>query len=117
MASAKGNANFGVLFDTCHAQVCASQPGGALELLQMLQGKINHVHLADSDGSLNEHHTSTHLPLGTGQLDFHKLAPALNACGVPHDWWVVDLCFCPSPWEAAVQSKSFLDRLRRQFPG
>ena len=52
-------------------------PGGELELLQKLKGKITHVHLIDSDGSLNEHNTSTHNPFGTGKLNFDKLMPAL----------------------------------------
>src|SRR5262249_26432051 len=69
----KGNPNFGVLYDTCHAHMCAAVganqpgaketlPGGAVELLEKLKGKITHVHLIDSDGSLNEHQTSTHNP-------------------------------------------------------
>jgi sugar phosphate isomerase/epimerase len=125
---AKGNANFGVLYDTCHAHMCAhvaanqagtkeTLPGGALELLEKLKGKITHVHLIDSDGSLNEHNTSTHNPFGTGVLDFDKLAPALNKCGVPHDWWSVDLCFWPNAWDVTAQSKTYLDALRRKYPG
>src|SRR5438128_1150790 len=101
---AKGNPNFGVLFDTCHAYMSAvvganqtgqkeTLPGGELELLQKLKGKITHVHLIDSDGSLNEHNTSTHNPFGTGKLTWDKLAPALIEAGVPNDWWCVDLCF------------------------
>ena len=85
---AKGNTNFGVLYDTCHAHMCAvvggepaaatkeTLPGGELELLEKLKGKITHVHLIDSDGSLNEHNTSTHNPFGTGKLNFDKLVPA-----------------------------------------
>lgn len=125
---ASGNPNFGVLFDTCHAHLCAAiganqvgdkevLPGGALELLEKLRGKITHVHLIDSDGSLNEHNTSTHAPFGTGHLDFDKLAPALNSCGVPHDWWTVDLWFSPHAWDVTAQSKAFLDKLRRKYPG
>jgi sugar phosphate isomerase/epimerase len=123
-----GNKNFGVLYDTCHAHMAAAVganhsgtkeilPGGALELLEKLKGKITHVHLIDSDGSLNEHNTSTHNPFGTGVLNFDKLAPALNGCGVPHDWWAVDLCFWPNAWEVTAQSKTFLDGLRRKYPG
>ena len=59
---AKGNKNFGVLYDTCHAHMCAAVganqpgeketlPGGELELLEKLKGKITHIHLIDSDGS------------------------------------------------------------------
>src|SRR5262245_39526743 len=58
------NPNFGVLFNTCHAEVC----GGARELLDKLNGKINHLHLIDSDGTVNEHRTSKRLPLGKGRI-------------------------------------------------
>ncbi len=123
---AKGNKNFGVLYDTCHAYMCAviganqtgakeTLPGGDLELLEKLKGKITHIHLIDSDGSLNEHNTSTHNPFGTGKLDFAKLMPALNNCGVPHDWWCVDLCFWPHAWDVTADSKRFLDKLRKQY--
>ncbi len=121
-----GNPNFGVLYDTCHAHMCASVganqlgeketlPGGALELLDKLKGKITHVHLIDSDGSLNEHNTSTHNPFGTGVLNFDALAPALNKAGVPHDWWCVDLCFWPDAWSVTADSKVFLDKLRKKY--
>jgi sugar phosphate isomerase/epimerase len=123
---AKGNANFGVLYDTCHAHMCAAVganhqgskeilPGGALELLHKLKGKITHVHLIDSDGSLNEHQTSTHNPFGTGKLDFDKLLPALNDAGVPNEWWCVDLCFWPNAWDVTADSKQFLDKMRKKY--
>jgi sugar phosphate isomerase/epimerase len=125
---AKGNPNFGVLFDTCHAHMCAAVganqlgqketlPGGAMELLEKLKGKITHVHLIDSDGSLNEHDTSTHNPFGTGKLDFDKLLPALNKAGVPNDWWCVDLCFWPHAWDVTADSKRFLDAMRKKHAG
>jgi sugar phosphate isomerase/epimerase len=123
---AKGNPNFGVLFDSCHAYMCAAVganqtgqketlPGGDLELLQKLKGKITHVHLIDSDGSLNEHHTSTHNPFGTGKLIFDKILPALMDAGVPNDWWCVDLCFWPNAWDVTADSKKFLDKLRAKY--
>jgi sugar phosphate isomerase/epimerase len=120
------NPNFGVLFDTCHAHMCAAVganqvgphetlSGGELELLQKLEGKISHVHLIDSDGSLNEHNTSTHNPFGTGKLDFEKLIPELLTCGAPNDWWCVDLCFWPNAWEVTADAKRFLDKLRHKY--
>ncbi|HXG13038.1 MAG TPA: sugar phosphate isomerase/epimerase family protein [Gemmataceae bacterium] len=123
---AKGNPNFGVLYDTCHAHMCAAVganqtepketlPGGAMELLEKLKGKITHIHLIDSDGSLNEHNTSTHNPFGTGVLNFDQLIPALNKAGVPHDWWCVDLCFWPNAWDVTADSKRFLDQLRQKY--
>ena len=123
---AKGNPNFGVLYDTCHAYMAAvaganqvggkeTLPGGDLELLKKLKGKITHIHLIDSDGSLNEHNTSTHNPFGTGKLNFDKLMPELMTCGVPHDWWCVDLCFWPNAWDVTADSKRFLDKLRQKY--
>lgn len=123
---AKGNTNFGVLFDTCHAHMVAkvganqqgereTLAGGALELLEKLRGKITHVHVIDSDGSLNEHNTSTHNPFGTGQLDFDKIFPAIQSAGVPNDWWCVDLCFWPNAWDVTAQSKKFLDSMRAKY--
>jgi sugar phosphate isomerase/epimerase len=123
---AKGNRNFGVLYDTCHAHMVAAVganqagsketlPGGALELLDRLKGRITHVHLIDSDGSLNEHNTSTHNPFGTGKLDFDKLLPALNKADVPNDWWVVDLCFWPNAWDVTADSKQYLDKMRKKY--
>ena len=122
----KGNNNFGVLYDTCHAHMCATVaanqvgqketlPGGELEILQKLKGKITHVHLIDSDGSLNEHNTSTHNPFGTGKLNFDKLLPELMKAGVPNDWWCVDLCYWPNAWDVTADSKKFLDKLRAKY--
>ncbi|MEZ6143724.1 MAG: sugar phosphate isomerase/epimerase family protein [Zavarzinella sp.] len=122
----KGNKNFGVLYDTCHAHMCATiganhqgekelLPGGALELLHKLEGKITHVHLIDSDGSLNEHNTSTHNPFGTGNLNFDELLPAIQKANVPNPWWCVDLCFWPHAWDVTAQSKKFLDRMRAKY--
>jgi sugar phosphate isomerase/epimerase len=126
LVRAKGNNNFGVLFDSCHAFMCAAVganqtgaketlPGGEIELLSKLKGKVTHIHLIDSDGSLNEHNTSTHNPFGTGKLDFDRLIPAMQTSGVPHDWWTVDLCFWPHAWDVTAQSKKFLDKLRAKY--
>ena len=122
----RNNPNFGVLYDTCHAHMCAAVganqigaketlPGGALGLLDKLKGGIAHVHLIDSDGTLNEHNTSTHNPFGTGKLDFDQLVPAIQAAGVPSDWWCVDLCFWPDAWAVTAQSKKYLDKLRDKY--
>ena len=123
---ARNNPNFGVLFDTCHAHMCAAVganqigeketlPGGALELLEKLQGSVNHVHLIDSDGTLNEHNTSTHNPFGTGHLNFDELIPAIQAAGIPGDWWCVDLCFWPDAWAVTADSKKYLDKMREKY--
>jgi sugar phosphate isomerase/epimerase len=117
-----GHKNFGVLFDTCHAHMCAAVgarqsgeketlPGGALELLTRLRGKVGHVHLIDSDGTLHNNETSTHAPFGQGVLDFDSLIPAVVRSGLPSNWWTIDLCFWPNAWEVTADAKAFLERL------
>lgn len=121
-----GNANFGVLYDTCNAHMCAAigasqigeketLPGGALELLQSLKGKITHLHLSDSDGTLNEVGGSNHVPFGSGLLNFDQLMPEILTCGVPDDWWCVDLAFWPDAWTATSECKRFLDKMRHKY--
>ena len=122
----KPNPNFGVLYDTSHAHMCAAvgarQPGhtetlrgGALELLQKLKGKITHVHLIDSDNTLHDNETSTHAPFGQGVVDFDKILPELEKAGVPSDWWCIDLCFWPNAWDVTADSKKFLDAMRKKY--
>ena len=123
--------NFGALYDTCHAHMVAkigsrqpgekeTLPGGALELLENLKGKITHVHLIDSDGQCHKDadgndETSSHPPFGDGHLDFDALIPALNDCGAPDDWWCIDLCFWPDAWQATAKCKEFLDQMRVKY--
>jgi sugar phosphate isomerase/epimerase len=121
-----GHPNFGVLFDTCHAHMCAAVgarqpgeretlPGGALELAQKLRGKIGHIHLIDSDGTLHDNETSTHAPFGDGVLDFDSLLPELNQSDCPSDWWTIDLCFWPDAWAVTERCKSAVDRLNAKY--
>lgn len=123
-----GHKNFGVLFDTCHAHICAAvgarQPGeketlagGALELLTRLKGRIGHIHLIDSDGSLHHNETSTHAPFGQGVLDFDRLIPEVLRSGSPSNWWTIDLCFWPDAWEVTADAKIFLEQMARKYAG
>ena len=119
--------NFGLLYDTCHGQmvgvngarqedqkeVFASQ----VELIHLLAGRINHIHLIDSDNKCHkdakgEDETSSHPPFGEGVLDFDVIVPELlKAAKVPHDWWTIDLCFWPDAWAATATCKKRLDEL------
>lgn len=118
--------NFGVQFDTCHAHMVAAVgarqpgqketlPGGALELAQKLRGKINHLHLIDSDGTLHGDETSTHAPFGEGILDFDALIPEILKSGIPHDWWTIDLCFWPDAWTVTEKCKKAVDTLNEKY--
>ncbi len=121
-----GRENFGVMLDTCHAYMSAVEgsrqagavetlDGGAVELVRRLKGKINHVHLIDSDGTLHDDETSTHAPFGDGYIDWDEMMPAINEAGIPHDWWTVDLCFWPDAWEVTRQCKDYVDELNEKF--
>jgi sugar phosphate isomerase/epimerase len=119
--------NFGVLYDTSHGHMCAvvgaRQPGepetlagGQVELISKLSGRINHVHLIDSDNSCHKDadgndETSMHLPFGRGVVDFPPILDALAKEQLPHDWWTIDLCFWPEAWEATAHCKRVLDEL------
>lgn len=113
-----GHPNFKILFDTSHAYMCSvvgarqhgakeTLPGGVSEFLAKLEGRIGHIHLIDSDGTLHGEETSTHRPFGEGFIDFRSLAPQLLA--VPGiQWWCIDLCFWPGAWEQVESSHAFV---------
>jgi sugar phosphate isomerase/epimerase len=118
--------NFTVLFDSCHAHMVAgvgarqpgtreTLPGGAIELAQKLRGKIGHVHIIDSDGTLHDDETSTHSPFGEGVIDFSTLLPELNRSGNPRDWWTIDLCFWPDAWAVTERCKRSVDELNEKY--
>jgi len=119
-----GHPNFKVLFDSSHAHLCAvaglrQQPpketlsGGVNQLLKKLGGRIGHVHVIDTDGTLYGDETSTHVPFGQGVIDFKALAPPLLALpGV--NWWCVDLCFCEDAWDLVESSLAFVKGLLGQ---
>ncbi len=113
--------NFKIMFDTSHAYMCSvvgarqhgekeTLPGGVAEFLERLKGRIGHIHLIDSDGTLHDGETSTHRPFGEGLIDFDALAPKLLAIpGI--QWWCVDLCFWPGAWELVDTSRKFVSAL------
>ncbi len=120
------HANFSTLFDACHAHMCsvvASRqmgakevlPGGVVQFAHMLTGKIGHIHLIDSDGTLHDNDTSTHAPLGTGVLDFSKVITAIKEAGYNDEWWPIDLCFWPKALDVTAENKKYLDKLIEQY--
>ncbi len=116
--------NFGVLFDTSHAYMCAvagarqrgvqeTLPGGVAEFLQRLEGHIGHIHLIDSDGTLHNEETSTHAPFGMGKIAFRQLAPQLLAIpGIT--WWCIDMCFWPNAWDLVESARAYVAGLLPQ---
>jgi sugar phosphate isomerase/epimerase len=123
--------NFGLLYDTCHGQMVgvngARQEGAKevfptqIDFLRSLSGRINHIHLIDSDNSCHKaadgtDETSAHPPFGAGVLDFDALVPELiKASRLPDDWWAIDLCFYPDAWGATEACKKRIDTLNKKF--
>ena len=123
--------SFGVMYDTCHGEMLAVEgarqhgeketlPGGQLELIDKLSGRINHIHLIDSDGTCHKaddgsDETSAHPPFGEGRLDFDAIVPALARENLSHDWWTIDLCFWPDAWSATAKCKSAIDELNQKY--
>lgn len=115
-----GHPNFSVLFDTCHAYMCGvdgarqpgtkeTLPGGVAEFARMLKGRIGHLHVIDSDGTLHDNETSTHRPFGEGKIDFGEVLDAcIHDAGYSGEWLTIDLCFWPDAWEVTAKSKEFL---------
>jgi sugar phosphate isomerase/epimerase len=125
------DANFGVMYDTCHGQMVAAVgarqhgqkeilPGGQLEFIDRLSGRINHIHLIDSDNTCHKDaagndETSTHAPFGDGVVDFDAILPRLAQEKLPHDWWTIDLCFWSDAWDVTERCKRSLDELNRKY--
>jgi len=123
--------NFGVMYDTSHGHMVAvvgarqhgdkeTVAGGQVAFLDQLQGRINHIHLIDSDNTCHkdakgEDETSMHLPFGNGVVDFPPILKRLAAVNTGHDWWTVDLCFWPDAWEATASCKQAMDGFVKQY--
>jgi len=118
--------NFSLLFDICHAYMCSVNgarqtgtvevlAGGILDMIQRCSGRIGHLHLNDTDGTLHDGETSTHAPLGSGLIDFDAVVPALLDAGYDDDWWVLDLCYWPKALDATAENKVFLDGLIEKY--
>ena len=88
-----------------------------MEYIRFLSGRINHIHLIDSDNTCHKDaqgndETSAHPPFGAGVLNFDEITPELvKAARVPHDWWTIDLCFWPDAWAVKEKCKRAADAL------
>ncbi len=116
------------MIDTCHSHCCGvglnqSQPLEivdvpqskiAAEFIRRLKGHIGHMHLIDSDNTLNQHNTSTHAPFTQGIIDFDEVMKTLDQVGYT-GWISLDLCFWPQAWEATEPCKKFLDALVTKY--
>ena len=119
--------SFTVLFDCCHAYMCAvigarqmgegeTLPGGVIEFARLLAGKIGMVHLIDSDGTLHNNDTSTHPPFGLGKLDMDTIYQELMRPEIySGDYISIDLCFWPDAWNVTRQCYDFVRALQKKY--
>ena len=98
--------NFKLLFDTSHAYmgavIGARQTGdkellrgGVAEYGRSLGTMVGHFHLIDSDGSLHNNETSSHVAFGQGKIDFTGVLAAIKPVISNLPWWCVDFCYNP----------------------
>ena len=123
LLTAVGDPNFGMLFDSAHAftgGVQGAKQGPEPELVDSVAAYatrllpfIKHLHLADADGSLHDQHTSVHIPLGDGQVDFSELLSVLAPIADRLRWWCVDLCYCEDADAKASDALAYVRGLQQ----
>jgi sugar phosphate isomerase/epimerase len=86
--------DFGVVYDCCHFGV--GLPGGYVDAIHKLGGRIRHVHFSDSDKVSSE----VHYAPGTGCLDLAGIVDALKAIRF-QGTVMLDLWLYPLPEEGS----------------
>ena len=117
--------NFKLLFDTSHAYmgaVMGARQTGNKELLsegvaeygRFLGIMVGHLHLIDSDGSLHNNETSTHVAFGQGNIDFANVLRAMKPVISKLRWWCIDFCFNPQTPTAGRDAVPVVRRLMEE---
>lgn len=117
---------FGIIYDTTQAHnVCLGKnqlgepeifEGGQVELLKRLAGRINHVHLIDSNGTLFEDRFSRHIPFGEGDIEWSEVMPALVAASsAADDWWTIDVAWLEDSWKVFEAGLPFVRDLASRY--
>jgi len=114
--------NFKLLFDTSHAYMGAVMGarqtgnkellrGGVAEYGRFLGTTVGHLHLIDSDGSMHNNETSTHVAFGQGKIDFTRVLAEMKPVISNLPWWCVDFCFNPQTPTAGKDAVPVVRRL------
>ena len=120
------HASFGIIYDTTQAHNCAlgrgqlaaepeTLPGGQLEFIRRLSGRITHVHLIDSDGTLADGGFSNHVPFGRGDIDWDSVIPALVQAGSGDEWWTSTCVSETAPGMCSSRRLPFVQELRAKY--
>lgn len=128
VVEAVGHENFKLLFDACHAYMGAvvgsrqtggkeTLSGGVSEYGRLLGDWVGHLHLIDSDGSLHDDETSTHVAFGRGDVDFKEVLTAMAPVVSRLPWWCVDFCFNPETATLGIDAVPFVRELMQEVLG
>ena len=121
-ADAVNEPNFKLLFDSSHAYLSAVKgacqsgekeilPGGVIEYIHKMGHRIGYVHMVDTNGELSREdsaHTSEHLPIGEGILDFDAIIEALRPYAGNLPYWSLDFYACHDPERTGKESLRIL---------
>ncbi len=89
-----------------HVQPAERLEGGQVEFVQMMKGKIGHMHVCDTDSNTWHNAFGTHLGIGKGVIDFDALISAVVDSGYASKWWSVDAI----PMTAETWADTWSDR-------
>ena len=105
--------NLKTIYDPSHFDLMNGSMGRPHEMLQRVGvGSIGYVHLTDTDGTLRDGGTSTHLAVGDGHAHIPESLRVLREGGF-RGWIMVDAWEIPDPYDACVKAKRALDAAAR----
>lgn len=101
------------IYDPSHFDQMNGATGKPEEMLQRVGVKnIGYVHFCDTDSTLRDGGTSTHLACGDGRIDCAKSLRILKDGGF-RGWIMVDEWEVPDPYDACIKCKRVIDDVGR----
>ena len=101
------------IYDPGHFDLMNGSTGKPEEMLQRVGvTNIGYVQFCDTDGTLRDGGTSTHLASGDGHTDCAKALTILKDGGF-RGWVMIDAWEVPDPYDAFVRCKQLIDQVGR----
>jgi sugar phosphate isomerase/epimerase len=109
--------NLKIVWDFSHVHVISN--GDPIGYLKLIDGRVGWIHVTDNDGTIRYYtamnaKTSTHLPLGWGELDYKNIVRSLIEYGYD-GWWQVDVWEYPEPFLASEITKKELVQVLKKL--
>jgi len=102
--------NLKVIYDPSHFDLMNGSTGRPEELLERVGvANIGYLQFCDTDGTLRDGGTSTHLACGDGHTDCGKALRLLRDGGF-QGWVMIDTWEIPDPYDAFLKCKRFFDQ-------